>query len=507
VIVRTAILACAVAVAAALAGAAPAVACSYTHAPEPVGDSSAIFLGGRMFDAASFVDLAVAERGEQLRGPGGRVVPAMAITFRVLRRLKGDSPDRFLLFGRSLAALDPDAKPSDLRHWVDPEGRVYPFANTRELPAMGRETMTSCDPPDVEARPGRTYLIFREADGRLLGSLPFHPDQRPVAGYAFADVGLPPDSAWARHVPHPEYRRRQRPTAETAPDEAHGLLTFRTPVPAATAKALARRAGAVPFAVTVARSGSRAEYRLGTELAWLGIIDDAVAWGARNRTDRAGLRALAGRTVDAYSAYDLGTDAAKRDYALGLLALDQLEPDAAPLVAGLAFRGDAAVRRALAAAPEVASVRTAARIRDRIGEPPSGPTQRPAASAEGPAPEILHQRLAALAGRAVAEEALAGAWRLVDVDGIPVPADTLRLGGGQVSGTLACSPFAGRYEITGLTIRFDAPKPARAACPKRDTDWLGEGFWAEPVATVRKTGAELLLARGNARYRFVREGS
>lgn len=502
---RPVLLACVVA--GALVGTAPAIACSYTHAPEPVGDSSAIFIGGRMFDAASFVDLAVAERADRVDGPDGRPVPAMALTFRVLRRLKGDSPDRFILFGTGLPAANAIAQASRLEHWVDPDGRVYPHTNVRELPVRGRETMTSCDPPDLQARPGRTYLVFREADGRLLGPLLFHPDQRPVAGYAFADVGLPPDSSWARHVPHPEYRRRPTPRLETAPDEAHGLLTFRTPVPAATAKALARRAGAVPFAVTVGRGETRAEYRLGTELAWPGIIDDAVAWAARNRTDRAGLRALAAQVVDAYSAYDLGTDTVKREHALDLLALDEPEIEAAPLIAGFAFRGDAAVRRALAAAPEVASLQAAVRIRDRVGAPPVAAAERPAAPDESSAPEILHQRLAVLAGREVADAALAGAWRLADVDGIPVPPDTLRLrlGGGEVSGALACSPFAGRYELAGLTIRFDAPKPARLTCPKRDTDWLGEGFWAEPVATVRKTGQELLLARGNARYRFVRE--
>lgn len=501
--IRLSFLACAVA--GAVTGTASAAACLYTHAPEPVGDSSAIFLGGRMWNAASFVDLAVAERGEQLRGPGGRAVPATAITFRVLRRLKGNSPDRFLLFGRGLAALDADAKPSDLRHWVDPEGRVYPFVNARELPAMGREMMTSCDPPDVEARTGRTYLIFREADGRLLGPLLFHPGQRPAEGYAFADVGLPADSSWARHVPHPEYRTRPVPDVTT--DDAHGLLLFKAPVTAATAKSLARRAGAAPFAVTVVRGASRAEYRLATELAWLELFDDAVAWAASNRADPAGLRELARRTVDAHSAYDIGTDGAKRDHALDLLALANPGDDAAPLVAGFAFQGDAAVRRALATSPAVASVQAAARIRGRVGAPPADRIERPSAPSGEPTAEVLHQRLAALAGREVADAALAGAWRLTDVDGIAVLADTLRLrlGGGQLSGTLSCRPFEGRYRLVGLTMTFDAPKPSLATCPKRETDWLGEGFWAEPVATVRGTGAELVLARGNARYRFVRE--
>jgi hypothetical protein len=457
-----------------------------------------------MFDAASFVDLAVPERADTLRGPDGRSLPTTAITFRVLRRLKGDSADRFFLFGRSLAGLDPSAKPSDLRHWVDPEGRVYPFANARELPARGREMMTSCDPPEIEARTGRVYLVFREADGRLLGTLPFHPGQRPAEGYAFADVGLAPDSPWARHMPHPEYRRRSN--SEMVPDEAHGLIMFKSPVPAATADALARRAGAVPYAVSVVWGTSRADYRLGTELAWPGIIGDAITWASRNRTDTAGLSELARQAVDAWSAYDLGTDTAKREYALDLLALAEPEQMGQPRVAGFAFSGGAAVRRLLAASPDVARVQPAVRVRDRLGSPSTASTTPSRPSAADPSAEVLHQRLAALAGREVADAALAGAWRLADVDGIPVLPDTLRLrlGEGKLSGTLSCSSFAGRYRLVGLTMTFDLPKPSLAPCPKRDTDWLGEGFWAEPVATVRSTGAELVLARGNARYRFVR---
>lgn len=45
----------------ALLAAAPAGACLYTSAPEPVGAASAPFFAGHMREAATFVDLAVAE--------------------------------------------------------------------------------------------------------------------------------------------------------------------------------------------------------------------------------------------------------------------------------------------------------------------------------------------------------------------------------------------------------------------------------------------------------------
>jgi hypothetical protein len=135
---------------------------------------------------------------EQARGPGGRLLPSSAITFRVLRRLKGNSPERFLLFGRGISPVDPATRPAELGHWVDEAGRVEPVANVREAPPQGRTMSTSCDPPDLQPALGRTYLVFREADGRLLGQLAFHRDSRPTEAFPIADVGLFAVSSWGR---------------------------------------------------------------------------------------------------------------------------------------------------------------------------------------------------------------------------------------------------------------------------------------------------------------------
>jgi hypothetical protein len=106
----------------------------------------------------------------------------------------------------------------------------------------------------------------------------------------------------------------------------------------------------------------------------------------------------------------------------------------------------------------------------------------------------------------VEDAEIAGHWQLASVDTLSVAPGTLtlRLGGGRISGTLTCSTFDGRYDLQGRVMVFSGPKPKIAGCPKSETTWLGEGFFENPVATLRSTGTELVLSRGNAVYRFVR---
>src|SRR5688572_32698415 len=81
----------------ALLSAGRAQACSYSQAPEPVGHASAEFFSARMAPAASFVDVAVAESSAPAFG-AAKGWPVRATTFRVIYRLKGQSPDRFSLY-------------------------------------------------------------------------------------------------------------------------------------------------------------------------------------------------------------------------------------------------------------------------------------------------------------------------------------------------------------------------------------------------------------------------
>jgi hypothetical protein len=482
--------------------AAPASACVYTQAPEPVGDPSAAFIGRKMSEAAAFVDLAVAESAVEARDPAGRPVGAKAITFRVLSRIKGASAERFLLFGRAFGAVDPAAQADSLGHWLDDAGRVVPFENVREAPLSRLQAISSCDPPQLAARPGRIYLVFRGADGRLLGPARFHADGAPVRGFPFADVGLPADSAWARQVMMLAVGAEPSsvPPASAPASASERRAVFRTPLSAAAARALLERAAVVPAAVTVVRGGATGEYRPGTGQAGPGLLDAALAWaqgwgGAEEGA--AGLREIARQTVEAYGVYDLSADTVKRMAAEQLLALAASAEAGSPSVAAVTFAASPAAERALAASPQVLAVEPAA-VSARV--------RGPATAGRPLEPVEIHRRLAALSGREVGAGEVEGDWRLAQVDSYMVPAGTLELSlkGGALSGRLACAPFSGRYALKGMAIQMTAPKPSIAACPKRETDWFGDFFWRDPVSTVRGTGAALVLQSLNATYRFER---
>jgi hypothetical protein len=464
-----------------------------------------------MLDAASYVDLAIAERADAVRGPDGRELPAKAITFRVLRRLKGGSPDRFILFGSGVEPVNHSAKASELGHWVDDAGRVEPFPYVREVSVQGRTMMTSCDPPDLRPALGRTYLVFREADGRLLGPVVFHPGGRATEAFPIADVGLFAESSWARQVYHsappaPD-RTAGRGRADALPDDQYGIVRFRTPLSAAAAEALARRAGATPVSVTVTNGTTNADYGLGVEVASLRLFTDAVAWAGRSSTPAEALRELGRQLASTYTAYDFETDGAKIANVRDLLAMSASNEAATFGISGFLFRGGAEVRRALQASAVVQSVTQAVRVRERVGAPVAPlPAEAASAFPTSLGAAELHRRISGLAGMSVEDAVIAGHWRLVSVDTLSVAPGTLtlRLGGGRISGTVACSTVDGRYDLQGRVMVFSGPKPKIAGCPKSETTWLGEGFFENPVATVRSTGTELVLSRGNAVYRFVR---
>jgi heat shock protein HslJ len=259
--------------------------------------------------------------------------------------------------------------------------------------------------------------------------------------------------------------------------------------------------------VTVARGSSRADYGFGAELASIGLFADALAWAGRSGTPPEAVRELARQLATTYTAYDFETGRSE-DRECERHSRAREGRRGAHRSHGLSYIGAAArLRRRLQAEPLVASVGLAVQVRGRIG--PAGQPVPPEEARPFPnslQAADLHRRLAALAGLEVADAVLAGTWQLVDVDALPIAAGTLilRLGGGKMSGTLACSRFEGGYELKGQVLVFNTVKPSVAACAKAPTTWLGEGFFENPVATVRSTGSELILSRGNAIYRFVR---
>jgi hypothetical protein len=491
-----------------LIGGSPALSCQYEFAPEPIGGPSAKFLAPKMSSAATFVDLAIAEGETEFPGPDGKVVPwSKAVSFRVLRRWKGASADRFILFG---SVVDAKAPGWSLAHWVDDQGRIEPFESVREGWSSTPTGMSSCDPPALGVTVGQTYLVLREADGRLLGAVQYHPGGRAARGTPIAKANLWPDDEWARQMSYTVEAPKLGPAAVPAgtPDPTRATVRFRTPLTPAAGTDLLRLAGAKPFAVTLIRNGITSDYRLGSDQAWLGIIADAATWAGRSRTDPLILQAQARALVDAYSVSSVTMDTAKREHARMVLALAQAPAEEGPaLVSSVTFIGGPPVQRALAVRPEVADVVPATIVRGRLSTaPPLG------SRAGDPLPDMepvdLHRRLSAIAGRAIPPNALEGRWRVVGSyeSDFGEEVMTLSFRNGHVTATLPCIPaVTGTYRLEGQGLEIALPKPSLKPCPQRHSFWTADYFFGDSkVMTARLTGDKLLLIGNGGEYRFAR---
>ena len=454
------------------------------------------------------MDLAVAEGESEFRGPDGKVVPwSKAVSFRVLRRWKGTSTDRFILFGR----LVPQREPGwSLTHWVNDQGEIEPFESVREGWSSTPTGMTSCDPPALGVKAGQTYVVLREADGRLLGAVRYHPGGRAIRGTAISEANLWPDHDWARQMSYTAEASKLGPPAAPVgtPDPTHATVRFRDPVTAAVATDILRRAGAQPFAVALIRSGVTSDYRLGTDQAWLGIIADAAAWASRSRTGSSILQTQAGSLVEAYSVSSVTNDTTKREHARMVLALAQAAAEQGPaLVSSVSFIGGSAVEHALSVRPEVADVVPATSIRGLVSTAPPL-----ALMAGNPLPQLepveLHRRLTAIAARAVLPSAFEGSWRLVGSyeSDFGEEVMTLTFRTGNVTATFPCIPaVTGTYKLEGQALEIAMPKPSLKACPQRHSFWTADFFFGDSeVMTARLRGDELLLIGNGGEYRFTR---
>ena len=208
-----------------------AFACSYIQQPEPVGHSSGEYLAQVMVDAAHTVDLVLVEDD----GVRAQDAPATGIvTLRTIARLKGNSADRFTVFGHG-ATLSPDADrmlTADLMHFTSRAGVVTPFPYNEEreaallpiVPGRGAPPpppMISCSPPALTAQTGRFYVVIRDADGRVLDRVAMS-DSTVMsdnhAGFGFVPVSLEDDDFWlysvrlaALRASPPETRTAQAP--------------------------------------------------------------------------------------------------------------------------------------------------------------------------------------------------------------------------------------------------------------------------------------------------------
>lgn len=200
-----------------------ATACSYPFAPEPVGHSSAEFFARRMATTAAFVDVALAENDNALENKRELRMAVM----RSLVKVKGGGPDRFTLFAQ------PGKVPSskiELRHSTLDDGRVYPLSIPWEFDPFAK-TMTSCDPGFINPEPGKLYVVYRDANGRLLRTIPYYPDM-PGAGFSFVPAVLNDPTGWTyTSMVSPLWPKGEQAPTPTTQSNDHAVISFKSDTP------------------------------------------------------------------------------------------------------------------------------------------------------------------------------------------------------------------------------------------------------------------------------------
>jgi hypothetical protein len=221
-------------------------ACEYSQAPEAVGQSSGEYLAKTMSGAATYVDLVLVE--DDGTRPMGQTQTGI-ITVRTIARFKGNSADRFSLFGLGLT-LKPEAETAfgaPLQHFTSDTGQVTPFPFVEErqgglLPSVrGAAPLppppppgTSCSPPPIAAKTGRFYVVTRGADGHLLNSVLAANDRYPAFG--FVPVTLEMDDFWLGAVRFATFDK-------LAPVKSQALLVLRPGSNPAQVEARLHKAG------------------------------------------------------------------------------------------------------------------------------------------------------------------------------------------------------------------------------------------------------------------------
>lgn len=188
-----------------------AQACLYTQRPEEVGHASGQYFAKEMLAAATYADLVLVE-DDGTRAMDAR--PTGVITLRTIARFKGNSADRFTVFGGPLT-FSPEKERifnAPLQHFTSETGQVTPFSYMEERPTLlfpqaaaagapppPAPPMTSCSPPGLMAQTGRFYVVLRDAEGRVLNRLtmsdgktsaPNHP------AFGFVPVTLSDEDFW-----------------------------------------------------------------------------------------------------------------------------------------------------------------------------------------------------------------------------------------------------------------------------------------------------------------------
>jgi hypothetical protein len=346
--------------AALLAPLLPAEACSYSQVPEPVGHASAEFFAKKMASEAVFVDVAVAEDTEPAPGAGGgpRV---SSTTFRVIERLKGRSPGRFALFVNRLRDGEPVPQ---VQHFVDEQGRVLPFPYPSEVDPAAPFITNSCDPGVMSVRPGQAYVVFREADGRLLGPVPMH-DGRSQAAFPIVPVSLHEDFGWLNAATTAVADRAGQSSAGGSSTDVVAVR-FKASLTRDQAERWVKAAAVRPIAIRIARGRIVEETRSVLNLSTRDLIAHAARRPPANRERY--VRALAREFLDQTDeALELNSGLQRQAALLFRAAEAEPNANAAALIIGMEVAGSADAVAALTSNAQIAEVRPGIAMRGRVG--------------------------------------------------------------------------------------------------------------------------------------------
>jgi len=478
----------------------PALACQWEFAPEPIGGPSAAFIASKMAAEATFIDVAIAEGASAITAPPAvQASFSQALSFRVLKRLKGQSADRFILFG-GLGSAKPGGD-WGMTHWVDPQGRIYPHRGVLEGQVAMPMTMTSCDPPQLTVAPGRLYVVMREADGRLLGRVPFHPGLN-VAGTPIALAGEFEPDDFTRQLDIALARTSSLlPEPASTKEVDRATLVFRKPVSLADARSLLASIGALPSGALLTRGGVLTDYRVGSQYAFPRLLDDAVAFVGKAQTSPDLISALSGRVVEAANAASFDEYEPSFGLLPALIAVAERKEQGTPQFVAIDVMADAAVQTRLARHPSVLRVEPVRRVRGAIASGTLPITPQPPI-----ARSTIYPRLVRLAGKGLPGNAVDGRWALTSslerFSKVPL---TLALSGGVAEATSHCfAPLRGTYSLSGMVLKLGLPEQDLGSCAKSQEFWLLEYLLGSKDFTVRLDGPKLVL-QGSAGSSFTFE--
>lgn len=191
----------------------PAQACQYSQRPEDVEQTSGEYFATQMLAAATYADLVLVE--DDGTRPVGQP-PTGLLALRTIARFKGNSADRFTLFGNGLT-LDPSREQTaqaPLQHFTSETGHVTPSPYSEERvrnffpaepgnPPPPPFPLSSCSPSRIAAETGRFYVVMRGADGRSLNSFTLSDGQKSLPNtpaFGFVPVNLKSDDFWLHAV-------------------------------------------------------------------------------------------------------------------------------------------------------------------------------------------------------------------------------------------------------------------------------------------------------------------